>query len=128
MISEEHKICIIKDGINFMTSISNAYGSEEGLKIWNQICLNLDPSIKGDIFFAMLSGKYQTRIKLKSKKNIISKVEAIKSIRRYTNLSLKDSLKIVEDLKEKQSQEIDITNANELQEAIKEFKNLGLYE
>ena len=65
MIPEEHKAAIITSGISFLRSITEAYGSDEGMKLWDAIADTLDPSVKGEIFFAILRGEYQDHIILK---------------------------------------------------------------
>ena len=61
-MSEENRRQLISDGIAFMRSISDQYGTETGLQLWDRICEVLDPNVKGEIFIAMLTG--DTRAKL----------------------------------------------------------------
>ena len=62
MIPVEHKEDIVNNGINFMRSITAAYGADEGMKLWNAIATTLDPDVKGQILFAMLLGDGDTVI------------------------------------------------------------------
>lgn len=93
MIPEEHKTAIISNGLHFMRSITEAYGADKGLELWEQIAGVLDPDVKGQIFFAMITGNYNDRILLKgisaSAQN--NAVNCIKEIRAWTGLGLKDS-------------------------------------
>jgi len=93
MIPEEHKTAIISNGLHFMRSITEAYGADAGLALWEQIAGVLDPDVKGQIFFAMITGTYNDRILLKgigaSAQN--NAVNCIKEIRAWTGLGLKDS-------------------------------------
>lgn len=76
-----------------MRSITEAYGADKGLELWEQIAGVLDPDVKGQIFFAMITGNYNDRILLKgisaSAQN--NAVNCIKEIRAWTGLGLKDS-------------------------------------
>jgi len=93
MIPEQHKTAIISNGLHFMRSITEAYGADKGLELWEQIAGVLDPDVKGQIFFAMITGNYNDRILLKgigaSAQN--NAVNCIKEIRTWTGLGLKDS-------------------------------------
>jgi len=93
MIPEEHKTAIISNGLHFMRSITEAYGADAGLELWEQIAGVLDPDVKGQIFFAMITGTYNDRILLKgigaSAQN--NAVNCIKEIRAWTGFGLKDS-------------------------------------
>ena len=81
MIPEEHKQDIIQSGINFIRSITEAYGSDEGMKLWETMADTLDPSIKGNIFFAMLTGEYNSVISIYKFDSAANKVAMIKAIR-----------------------------------------------
>ena len=81
MIPAEHKQDIIQSGINFIRSITEAYGSDEGMKLWETMADTLDPSIKGNIFFAMLTGEYNSVISIYKSDAHANKVAMIKAIR-----------------------------------------------
>ena len=81
MIPEEHKQDIIQSGINFIRSITEAYGSDEGMKLWEAMADTLDPSIKGHIFFAMLTGEYNSVISIYKFESAANKVSMIKALR-----------------------------------------------
>ena len=88
MIPKEHKSSIITSGISFLRSITDAYGSDEGMKLWDAIANTLDPAVKGEIFFAMLRGEYQDYITLKGVGYNAAKITAIKEIRGVSGLGL----------------------------------------
>lgn len=95
MIPEEHKQDIIQSGINFIRSITEAYGSDEGMKLWETMADTLDPSIKGHIFFAMLTGEYNSVItihKVDVHTNKVTLIKALRSVdkRRLTLKEAKD--------------------------------------
>ncbi len=62
MIPAEHKGQIISAGMHFMRAITEAYGAEDGMRLWDTIASTLDPDVKGEIFFAMITGEYNDRI------------------------------------------------------------------
>lgn len=92
-LPEEHKTAIISNGLHFMRSITEAYGADKGLELWEQITSVLDPEVKGQIFFAMITGTYNDRVQLKGLNMVAQNnaVACIKEIRRWTGFGLKES-------------------------------------
>ena len=88
MIPKEHEATILNSGMQFMRSITNAYGPDEGMKLWDTISSTLDPDIKGKIFFAMLTGEYDYRIKWSSINFTANKINIIRTIRSIDRRSL----------------------------------------
>jgi hypothetical protein len=60
IITSSKEDAIVVSGIDFLKSITDTYGPEDGMKLWEQIASVLDPSIKGRIFFTLISGNYNT--------------------------------------------------------------------
>lgn len=102
MLPEEHKTAIISNGLHFMRSITEAYGAERGLELWEQIASVLDPEVKGQIFFAMVTGTYNDRIELKGlmPRGSDRAVDCIKEIRKWTGLGLKEAKDTFDRLKQ----------------------------
>lgn len=92
-LPEEHKTAIISNGLHFMRSITEAYGAEKGMELWEQIASVLDPEVKGQIFFALITGTYNDRVELKGLGHIAisNAVACIKEIRQWSGLGLKES-------------------------------------
>ncbi len=93
MIPNEHRDAIISNGLHFMRAITEAYGAEEGMRLWETIAGTLDPDVKGQIFFAMITGTYNDTIVLRraNAAGIANRVAAIKEIRNWTSLGLKEA-------------------------------------
>lgn len=100
MIPDEHKKDVIQSGINFMRSITVAYGTDEGLKLWDTIADSIDPDIKGKIFFAMLTGEYNTSVTISQYKPDANRVYMVKAIRMVDSrrLDLKKAKNLVDEL------------------------------
>ena len=98
MIPAEFKADVIQSGISFMRSITEAYGSDEGMKLWDTIASTLDPDIKGQIFFAMITGEYTTGISISSTVPGANKVALIKALRSVDSrmLGLKEAKDMVD--------------------------------
>jgi len=99
MIPEDHKDAIITNGLHFMRSITEAYGADEGMRLWETIANTLDGDVKGQIFFAMITGTHNNRIVLKRVGANTDRVARIKEIRNWTVLGLKEA-KDVSDMAE----------------------------
>lgn len=101
MITDENRPHIIDTGMHFMRAITEAYGPETGMKLWSQIAEVLDPSLKGEIFFAMLTGKHQRTIRISFPNPQIEyrKIDCIKAVRAVDmDLGLKEAKDIIEEM------------------------------
>jgi hypothetical protein len=128
VIPAEHKKDIIQSGINFMRSITDAYGTDEGMKLWDGIASVLDPDIKGDIFFALLTGEYNNQISISGFEPGSDRIWRIKAIRAVTEPSL--GLKEAKDLSEllENGNTIKLTiNPKKRSNSLAELRNAGFY-
>lgn len=92
MIPNEYKQRVISSGIDFLRVITEAYGSDEGMKLWDTISSTLDPDLKGQIFCAMLTGEYNDHIRITGVTNYgNNKIPIIKEIRNSAGLGLKEA-------------------------------------
>lgn len=100
MLPEQHKSDIIQTGISFMRTITEAYGSDEGMKLWDSIASVLDPDIKGEIFFALLTGEYCDVLSISSCNSNSDRIGRIKAIRSVTSprLGLKEAKDLSDNL------------------------------
>lgn len=114
MIPLEHKQDIIQSGMNFMRSITEAYGNDEGMKLWDSIASTLDPDVKGQIFFAMLTGEYNNIISINSHQPHANRVAMIKAIRTIDrrNLGLKEAKDMSDSLSSGKTIKLDVEPRN----------------
>ncbi len=124
MIPVKHKEHIINEGIHFMRSITECYGPEEGMKLWDQIVSVLDPSVKGEIFFAMLMGNYGRRIKISG--IVANRVAAIKAIRTVTGLGLKEAKDLNDEMQAGRTITIDLMEGVDRSSAIRTLRETGI--
>jgi hypothetical protein len=90
-VTEDQMTAIVNDGIVFLRSITEVYGSEKGMELWGTIADTLDPAIKGKIFFAMLTGSHESRVTITGATTGANKIACIKLIRQYTGLGLTEA-------------------------------------
>ena len=122
MIPEEHKVDIIQSGISFMRSITEAYGTDEGMKLWDNIASVLDPDVKGQIFFAMLTGQYNDLVVLKGVDSRANNnaVACIKEIRQWSGFGLKEAKDLVEGAPQTVKEGVAKAEAEELKKKLEE--------
>ena len=126
MIPAEHKEDIIQSGIDFMRSITEAYGTDEGMKLWDTIAATLDPDVKGQIFFAMLTGDYNGVISVSSVQAGSDRVWRIKSIRSVTGLGLKEAKDLSDLLDAGKTIKLNI-DPKKRNQALAELRNAGFH-
>lgn len=125
MIPEGHKSNVISSGITFMRSITEAYGSEDGIKLWDAIAGTLDPDVKGAIFFALITGDYQGEIIARGFSSPMQNyVECIKAIRLYTGWGLKEAKETADLIRDGVKQTLTVPT-DKRSEAIMAFRRLG---
>lgn len=95
MIPEDHRTAVISTGLHFMRAITEAYGTDEGMQLWETIAGTLDPDVKGQIFFAMLTGTHNDTIVLRGINLPTDKVKCVKEIRNWTGLGLKEAVDVL---------------------------------
>jgi hypothetical protein len=98
MIPGENKEDVIQTGISFMRAITEAYGNDEGLKLWDIISETLDPDVRGQILFTMLTGNVSGRICVTRIEPYMQIIPAIKAVRAATGWGLKDAKDAVDAL------------------------------
>ena len=83
---------VIRDGIRFLESLTRHYGQEEGLRIWEGIGEVVGADVKGQIFFAMLTGETSNRVGFRQGTAAHGyAVPCIKAIRGATMMGLKEA-------------------------------------
>lgn len=126
MIPAAYKEDIIQSGINFMRSITEAYGTDEGLRLWDTIASTLDPDVKGEIFFAMLTGDYNGIINVASFQQGSDRIWRIKAIRSVTGLGLKEGKDLSDMLDSGKAIKLNV-DPKKRNEALKELRSAGFH-
>lgn len=106
MITEQTKFELIHSSINFLKTVTRAYGNEKGMQLWETIADTVDPSLKGDVFTAMLMGNYRGIIFVHSCQDSSNRVGMVKAIRSVDGSGLKEAKDLMEKLVDGQSIEI----------------------
>ena len=134
-IPEDKKSELITSGIGFLKAVTSAYGTEQGLELWETISNTIDPELKGQIFFAMLIGDYHDIITIQkwmghnhlgSANGIITAIKTLRSVAPDPNmLGLKEAKDAVESLRDGYSTYKLSCSASNRQNVIKELRSVG---
>jgi len=114
MIPEEHKGQILNSGIGFIRDITEAYGADKGMELWEQIASVLDPDVKGEIFFAMLTGHQAGKIAIRGYAPGSDFIRIIKAIRAVGDMGLKEAKDLWDQLKLGQTVWIDVKTVSSM--------------
>lgn len=83
---------VINIGSEFVRVITREYGAEDGMQLWEKIAEVINPSLKGSIFFNLITGN-ATSITIRKVTPFTHKVSVVKAIRSITNppMTLRDA-------------------------------------
>ena len=123
MIPESHSTAVISTGLHFLRAITEAYGPDVGMRLWETIANTLDPDVKGQIFFAMLTGQTTSRVHFSTGASH-QPVWAIKAIRMATGCGLKEA-KDIYDMGKVKTVSVDVHTADDRRELIKCLRDAG---
>ena len=92
---------LVGDAIAFMQSIVRHYGEDKGMAMWERMADFCDPTLKGEVFIAMLTGQFSGRVTLHSVRDGANAVACIKAIRSVDKrrLGLKEAKDLYDGLK-----------------------------
>jgi hypothetical protein len=119
---------LIYTGISFIRAVTDAYGSDTGMQLWDTIASTLDHEIKGQIFFSMLTGASLNNLILESStsKSRGQFVEFIKNVRSVTGLGLKEAKDICDLVEEGRPQKITLINPVDRNSVKRNLANMGV--
>lgn len=90
-LSSEEKIKIVHVSIELMKTLTEIWGSDRGMELWEKISEALGNDIKGEIFFGMITGKYKSgslNIKTVSTNHYVMMIKQVKTA---TGFGLKEA-------------------------------------
>lgn len=101
-LSNDQQENIIGSAITMIQALSEAFGPEHGIKVWETMSEILGPGVKETVFMAMLSGRSSGLITIKAipvdRRDTLSKISVIKCIRNYTGMGLKEAKDVSDEL------------------------------
>jgi hypothetical protein len=127
-ISTDQADRIVGAGIELMAAITAAFGSEDGIQVWNALSDTLGNDFKSAIFMAMLQGRtsgvvvVQPAPKLRAGTMFI---DTIKVIRQYTGMGLKDAKDFADELNDGRTKTVEI-KFDKRNEFIQGLRNCGV--
>jgi ribosomal protein L7/L12 len=117
---------VIADGIQFLRSITQYYGTDKGMEVWNAMGEAMGKEIKGQVFFKMLTGETGTIVRFTAGQahDNGNAVPVIKAIRVATGLGLKEAKDMWDESKIK-SVSIRLNATDEARILGRELRTLG---
>lgn len=98
MINDNNRNDILQASMTFMRTITAHYGADKGMELWETIADTIDPVLKKQIFFALISGEFNDQMILRGYRK--DKVSAVRAIREVTGLGLYESKQIADKIAE----------------------------
>lgn len=129
-VTNEQLERIIPAGIDFIRTITEELGADKGMEFWEDISRCLGDDIKGRIFFEMLTGNNSgNKVTFGGVNHHYhnTKVPAIKSIRNYCGLGLKEAKDIMDCLETGKPQILQINDWRNRGTFINEMRGFGVY-
>lgn len=99
---------VVRSARSFIQNLCQAYGTKEGMAVWDKIRSNLSEDMASDIFLGMLMGTGDVEVAAIGP----HKIEAIKEVRAFTGYGLKEAKDFVESVTEQGPKILDCTGRN----------------
>ena len=90
-LDEAQKESLLINGMNLMRTVTEIWGADRGMELWDNIATHVGQDFKGACFFNMLTGQYQGDVHLSNVSQTTGYVEVIKVVRNFTGYGLKDA-------------------------------------
>lgn len=126
MIDQEQKASLIQSSIIFMRAVTDIYGADKGMELFNTIADTVDSNLKGEIFVALIKGEYDGKIRIKEFYPSSSRVDMIRTLRALDarELGLREAKELVDYLRDGNEITVHVRDINRIY-AIKELTNAG---
>lgn len=82
--------CVVEDSVRLLESMSTLYGAERAMEMWAALGREVGAEVQARVFLVMLTGHGGTRVYAR-RGTCTQAVTAIKTIRAYTGLGLKEA-------------------------------------
>jgi ribosomal protein L7/L12 len=117
---------VVYDGVRFLQSLTQHYGTEKGMEFWEALGSVMGKDVKGRVFFAMLTGETTGRIRftIDGTGYNPNAVATIKAIRTATDWGLKEAKDLYDGSKNKVVH-VDCLTHEHGRVLAKELKDLG---
>lgn len=119
---------VVYDGVKFLQSLTEHYGADKGLAVWEEMNKALGNEVKGRVFFAMMTGETSGRIRFTIDSAPGSynpnAVACIKAIRTATGFGLKEAKDLYDNSRNKTVQ-VDCTTPEQGRKLAKDLRDLG---
>lgn len=128
-MNQQQENTLITAASLFVKTLTEIQGAERGMELWDRIAEVIDPNIKGKIFFSMLSNNFGTLVLYVAADKVeevkANKLAASRCLRNYADLSLQDSIFVLNDLLDGKCAKISVKPENTMT-VINELRLYGI--
>lgn len=90
-LAHEQQEELLNSGIALLRTITEIWGADVGMEMWDNIADTVGVDFKGAVFFSLMTGRNVGPVRLINMNGVQQYVEVIKCVRNYTGLGLKDA-------------------------------------
>lgn len=123
-LTAEEKHQLIHDSLCLMRTLTELWGSDAGILLWEKISEAIGNDAKGEIFFGMVTGKYMPGVVvINSASNDF--VGMIKAVRNSTGVGLKEAKDLCDAVRNIGPQKINCGDRKQAEKLARELESLG---
>ncbi len=122
-LTTDQKNRLLIKSANLLREITEIWGAEQGMLLWEKVGEGLGQDLKGALFFSMITGNFLGDITVSSIDRNFA-VPIIKTIRKATGFGLKDAKDLYDVVRDGRSIKIEV-KPEERQMIVEEFKAHG---
>jgi hypothetical protein len=128
-MSNEVPTELIHSGIMFLRDLSQYYGDERAMKLWEELRDGMGREVQNAILMTMLRGNYsrQATVTMSVPREYTKFIEAIKNVRQASGYGLKDAKDFVEMVSDKGPQILKLKDDVEVRGFVQNMKNCGFH-
>ena len=126
-INEEVIDSLVFSGVDFVRALTETFGADAGIKVWDSMAEAVGEDIRGRIFFSMLTGDGDGNITLlpwKEMRSVGKKIEFIKIVRAATGFGLKEAKDLSDEVENGISKRVKIPLKQKAQ-FVRDMKSIG---
>ena len=133
---------VVGAGLHFLRTLTEAYGADHGMKMWERLGDTMGQDLKGRIFFAMLTGNHSGDLQARigqapmigntppnyygGSQGGHNKVNIIKCFREISGLGLKEAKDLADLMFSGQTVKVPVREAMKRNEFIRTLNQLGV--
>lgn len=128
-LDQEEKTKLVSASLGLIRVVTEVWGSEKGMALWDTMASTISTDLKGDLFFGMITGKYSFNgVTFKNPDPTAMSnhfVSMIKAVRTATGWGLKDAKDFCDTVRAGETRTIEVSG-REREILISTMRDLGI--